>query len=124
VLESVDFVADSLVVDLEGLGGASYLVAFVVLEGDRALDDASVRVLRDRLRRDLSPRHVPDEFLQVGAVPRTLNGKKLEVPLKRVLLGEALDATLSRDAVSNPEALDEYVGLAEQVRTRAAAAGA
>jgi len=75
------------------------------------LPDASAIVRR--LRSQLSPRHAPDEIYSVDSVPKTLNNKKLEVPVKRILSGEPPDQAISMDAMSNPESLEFFVGLVE-----------
>jgi acetoacetyl-CoA synthetase len=113
VVEGLPEIADSLVVDtgsLEDAVGTMWL--FVVLKPDVAFDTALRRKLKDVLKTELSPRHVPDEIRAVSAVPRTLNGKKLEVPIKRILLGADPEKVASRDTLANPEALDELVRLA------------
>jgi acetoacetyl-CoA synthetase len=83
-----------------------------VPEPGSELDDAALQRIRDALRRELSPRHVPDEVHAVAAIPRTLSGKKLEVPAKRILSGEAARDVASRDALANPESLDALEELA------------
>jgi acetoacetyl-CoA synthetase len=112
VVEGFDEVRDSLVVHLEDPdGGPGRLVLFVVLaEGAELDDDLQARIAK-ALRSELSPRHVPDELHAVPAVPRTLSGKKLEVPVKRILLGQPADVVASRDALADPSALDWYRGL-------------
>ena len=85
---------------------------FVVLRHGVELDEALVSQIRARIREDCSPRHVPDEIRAVPAIPRTLSGKVLEVPVKRILSGEPADTTLSRDALANPEALRPFEELA------------
>jgi acetoacetyl-CoA synthetase len=113
VIEGMDEVADSLVVHLEDdrrPGGL--LVLLVVPEPGIQLDDAGLQRIRDALRRELSPRHVPDEIHAVAAIPRTLSGKKLEVPAKRILSGESAEDVASRDALANPESLDALEELA------------
>ena len=87
---------------------------FVVLEGDAELDDELVAEIRRRVREDCSPRHVPSEVRQIDEVPRTLSGKVLEVPVKRILMGEAPERAASRDSLANPAALDHFVALAER----------
>ncbi len=100
-------VSDSLVVHLEdSVGGAGTLVLFLVGGPDRAaLETEIVR----RLRSEMSPRHAPDEIAWVDALPRTLSGKKLETPVKRLLLGAAPETVASRDSLAVPEALDAVV---------------
>ena len=114
VVEELPDVVDSLVIDTGELGREGRLLLFVVLRPNAVLDDRLRAVIRERLRTQLSPRHVPDEIHQVAEVPRTLNGKKLEVPVKRVLSGIAPERAASRDALANPSAFDAFVRLAGQ----------
>ena len=118
VVEGVEGVVDSLVVHLEGDGADDQgeLVLFVTLEGDRRLDDELVGVIRSTVRSGLSPRHVPDRIHQVRAVPTTLSGKKLELPVKKVLLGVDPGEAASRGALKDPAAFDEVVELARRLR--------
>jgi acetoacetyl-CoA synthetase len=112
VIEGLPEIADSLVVDtgsLEDAVGKMWL--FVVLREGVQLDVALKKRIRELLRSELSPRHVPDELCAVTAVPRTLDGKKLEVPVKRILLGADPAKVASRDTLANPAALDELVAL-------------
>jgi acetoacetyl-CoA synthetase len=109
-------VLDSLVVDLGGLGSEEALLLFVVLKDGAVLDDGLKRRINQALRTELSPRHVPDEIWAVPQIPTTLNGKKLEVPVKRILTGTALDRAVSRGAVANPDALGFFVDLAQRQR--------
>ncbi len=112
VIEGIEAVADSLVVHLEDdRSGNGELVLFVV-PADGELDDALRRRLVSALRTALSPRHVPDSIVGVRAVPYTRTGKKLEVPVKRILLGSRPDAVVQRDGIADPSALDEFVALA------------
>jgi acetoacetyl-CoA synthetase len=118
VVEALPEVQDSLVIDLEGLGGASYMALFVVLRDGAALDEALAARIRAAIRQGLSARHVPDDILPITEVPRTLNGKKLEVPIKKILLGASPERAANRDAMANPAALDVFVELAERLRPR------
>jgi acetoacetyl-CoA synthetase len=118
VVEDLPEIADSLVVDTSRLGGEGKLLLFVVLREGQALDDALRQRIRQALSRQLSPRHVPDEMHAVGAVPRTLNGKKLEVPVKRILAGTPVEKAASQDAMSNPESLRYFVNLAGEGELR------
>ena len=81
---------------------------FVVLREGAELDDDLEREIRRRVREDCSPRHVPDEIVAVDAVPRTLSGKVLELPVKRMLMGADPEQAASRDSLANPEALDAF----------------
>ena len=87
------------------------LLCFLVLQPGTSLDDVQPG-LRKALRSELSPRHVPDRFILIDAVPRTLNGKKCEVPAKKILFGVSPDKAVSRGALQNPDALDPFVALA------------
>lgn len=119
VVEALPEVADSLVVHLEDdAGGAGQLVLFVVPAPGATFDEALASRLRDELRRQLSPRHVPDLVLEVRAVPRTLSGKKLEVPVKRVLRGSAPHEVASADALVDASALDDFAALAPRISPR------
>ncbi len=109
---SLDEVVDALVVDLPREGTAGFMPLFVVLRDGLALDDELVARIRSRIREDCSPRHVPDEVRAVPAVPRTLSGKVLEVPVKRILSGERADRALSRDSLADPDALRPFEELA------------
>jgi acetoacetyl-CoA synthetase len=114
VVEGLDEVVDSLVVDISDPGGEGRLLLFVVLRPGVELDDALRRRIGAALRTELSPRHVPDEVHAIAEVPRTLSGKKLEVPVKRVLTGTPLDKAVSEGALANPEAVHEVVALARR----------
>jgi acetoacetyl-CoA synthetase len=111
----VDDVIDALVVDLPDTTPAhpdGWMPLFVVLRDGRELDDELIAAIRKRVREDCSPRHVPSEIRQIAAVPRTLSGKVLEVPVKRILTGTPVDQAASRESLANPEALDYFVKLA------------
>jgi acetoacetyl-CoA synthetase len=113
VVEGLPEVSDSLVVHLEdAAGGAGELILFVVLAGGFELDDDLRRRIDASLRNALSPRHVPDSVAAVPAIPRTLSGKKLEIPVKQILLGAPPLDVASRDALADPAALDAFVALA------------
>jgi acetoacetyl-CoA synthetase len=112
-VDSVEEVRDSLVVDVEK-NGEDYMPLFVVLEEGVELDDDLKDEIKQSVGKTASPRHVPDEVLAVPDVPYTLNGKKLEVPVKRILSGTPPEEAASKDSLSNPEALDTFVELAER----------
>jgi acetoacetyl-CoA synthetase len=121
LVEGMPEISDSLVVHLEDdAGGPGELLLFVALRGDRPLDDGLRARIAGELRSNLSPRHVPDAILAVPTIPRTLSGKKLEVPVKRILTGTPPDEAASRGSLANPGALDPFAALA---RDRADARG-
>ncbi len=107
-------VKDALVVDLplDKIGSESTIVLFLVLDQAATLDDAMVSRIRDDLKANCSPRHIPDEVIAVPDVPRTISGKLLEVPVKRILLGADAEKVASRGSLANPEALDWFVSYA------------
>ncbi len=107
---AVDEVVDALVVDVPR-EDRDWMPLFVVLREGATLDDSLVSEIRRRVREDCSPRHVPDEIRQIAEVPRTLSGKVLEVPVKRILMGTPADQAASRESLANPEALDYFVKL-------------
>src|SRR6185312_146998 len=98
-------VADSLVIGVEQAGGGYYMPLFVVLAGEARLDEELQRRIKDTLRSTLSPRHVPDEVLAVPLIPRTLSGKKMEVPVKKLFQGVALEKAANPGATADPRAL-------------------
>jgi acetoacetyl-CoA synthetase len=115
-VEQVDAVADSLIVCCELPGGQFFMPLFVKLKPGFTLDDALARKISGKLREDCSPRHVPDRIYEVAAVPYTLTGKKMEVPVRKLLMGWELSRAASRDAMMNPEAIDYFVNFAQESR--------
>jgi acetoacetyl-CoA synthetase len=128
VASAVEEVVDALVVDIPSrieadptethrVGGLeSEMWLFVVLSPGTKLDEARAEAIKRRIREDCSPRHVPDRVLQIEEVPRTLSGKVLEVPVKRILMGAEPRETASVDSLANPQALDYFVRLAQTLR--------
>lgn len=117
LVESLPDIADSLVIDTSAAGEDGRLLLFVVLANDASLEAVSDEVRR-LTRSQLSPRHVPDEIIAVPAVPRTINGKKCEVPVKRVLAGVALDKAVSEGALADPASMAPFVELRSQREAR------
>ncbi|MEV1119013.1 acetoacetate--CoA ligase [Actinosynnema sp. NPDC049800] len=115
VVEGMPGVADSLVIDTSGAGQTDgELLCFLVLDEGVHLADLEPR-LRSELRTNLSPRHVPNRFVAVAEIPRTLNGKKCEVPVKKILAGTPPERAVSRDALRNPASLDPFLALARDL---------
>ena len=113
-VEALPEVLDSLVVDLEYLGRESYMPLFVVLRPGLTLDAALRGRIEGAIKTALSPRFVPNDIFQVAEVPRTLSGKKQELPIKKLLLGQPLEKVVNKDAMANPGCLDWYVAFAAQ----------
>ncbi|MBP6472757.1 MAG: acetoacetate--CoA ligase [Chloroflexi bacterium] len=117
VVESLDEVVDSLIIDLELLGRESYMPLFVVLRAGLILDDDLRQHIAHKLRQEVSPRHIPNEIIQIAEVPYTLSGKKMEVPIRKILLGMDVQQAAKRGAMRNPESIDFFLGFAEWVTT-------
>lgn len=110
VLDHMEGISDSLIVNLERDGGEDFMPLFVVIE-----DDVDVGKIQDKIKQELkincSPRHVPDEVIPVAAIPYTLSGKKMEVPVKKALMGMDVSNTMNKDAMKNPEAMEEFIAM-------------
>ncbi|MBI6630047.1 acetoacetate--CoA ligase [Pontibaca salina] len=117
-IEMLPEIHDSLVVDLEFLGRGSFMPLFIVLEDGFNLDQALCERINQTIRDRVSPRFIPDEIVRIDAVPRTLSGKKLEVPVKKLLLGHAPDKVIKRDAMANPDSFDALLAYAAQRKAR------
>jgi acetoacetyl-CoA synthetase len=117
-IEGVPEVLDSLVVDLEYLGKKSYMPLFVQLRPGIALDDALKERINEKIRNGVSARFVPDQIFTIDEVPRTLTGKKMELPVRKLLLGQPVEKVASRDAMANPNSLDYFVAFAADLNSR------
>ena len=120
-VEALPEVLDSMVVDLEYLGRESYMPLFVVLRPGQELDDAMRSKLNSAIKTALSPRFVPNDIFLVAEIPRTLSGKKQELPIKKMLLGQPMEKVINKEAMANPGCLDWYAQFA--ARHLAVAAG-
>jgi acetoacetyl-CoA synthetase len=114
-VDKVEEVQDSLVVDVPREGGSSFMPLFVVLNEGAELDDDLKGRIKHSIRENTSPRHVPNEIFEVPEIPTTLNGKKLEVPVKKILSGTPPEQAASKDSLSNPESLNRFAELAENI---------
>ena len=112
---SLDEIVDALVVDVPRPGTEGWMPLFIVLREGAELDDELRKEIAKRVRAQCSPRHVPDEVFVIEAVPRTLSGKVLEVPVKRILLGTPAAQAASRDSLANPAALDYFTEMAARL---------
>jgi acetoacetyl-CoA synthetase len=108
-VDGIPEIADSIIVNLELPDSLFYMPLFVKMKEGFALTDEIKQKINAKLRKDYSPRHVPDEILQVEEIPYTLTGKKMEVPLRKILLGHPLEKSANKDAMSNPHSLDWFV---------------
>jgi acetoacetyl-CoA synthetase len=114
-VDRVEEVEESLVIDVPRPGGDSYMPLFVVLREGVELDEDLEGRIKASIRENASPRHVPNEVYRVDGIPKTLNGKKLEVPVKKILLGTPPEEAASRDSLQNPDTLDAFAKLAERM---------
>lgn len=120
VVEELPEVRDSLVIDLEYLGRPSFMPLFVVLQPGATLDAPLVDRIKQQIRAKASGRHVPDAVMQVSEIPRTLSGKKMEVPVRKLLLGAAPETVASADAMKNPGSLEFFVDYAKELNDNSA----
>ena len=115
VVESMNEIVDSLVVGLETPDSGYYMPLFVVLREGLTLDDALKNKIKQKIRDSLSPRHVPDEIHGILEVPQTLNGKKLEVPVKKILMGIPVEKAVNLDSMHNPESINYFLELSRRM---------
>ena len=113
-VENIEEVADSLVVDVSRPDGDNYMPLFVVLKEGAELDEDLTGRIKQSIRESATPRHLPNDIFAVPEIPRTLNGKKLEVPVKKILSGTPPDEAASRDSLSNPDVLDRFAEFARK----------
>lgn len=118
VVEAIDEVMESLVIDREVLGRGSSLLLFVVLKPGNSLDAALTAKIKEQIRGHVSPRFIPDQIHVVEQIPKTLNGKKMEVPIRKVLLGFEFDKVVNPDSMGNPESLQFFKGLAIELNEK------
>ncbi len=118
VVENIYEVEDSLVLSIERPDGSSFMPLFVVLKEGIQLDEFLKQKIKNTLKEALSPRHVPDEIIQIPQVPYTLNGKKMETPIKRILMGVPVEKAINKDAMKNPEVVDFFLELKEKLKEK------
>ncbi|WP_057914956.1 acetoacetate--CoA ligase [Peribacillus muralis] len=118
VVEAIDEVMESLVIDREVLGRDSSLLLFVVLKPGSELDLTLTAKIKQQIRGQLSPRFIPDQIHAVEQIPKTLNGKKMEVPIRKVLLGFEIDKVVNADSMGNPESLQFFKNLARELNEK------
>ena len=117
VMDGIAEVVDSLVVNIDQDGGSGFMPLFVTLKDGCRLDDALRQRIRTQLRREYSPRHVPDEIVEVPGIPQTVTGKKMEVPIRRILSGTPVDTAVDRESMANPEVLEAFIAYARSRST-------
>jgi acetoacetyl-CoA synthetase len=110
----VDGILDSLIIDLEVMGRQSFMPLFVVLQPGASLDDDLKKRIKEAIKTKVSPRFIPDDIYQVEQIPKTLNGKKMEIPIRKILLGFPLEKAVNVGSMANPESLSFFIELAKQ----------
>lgn len=114
-VDQVKLIANSLIVEIPDNDGNSIVPLFVVMQADYKLTEDIMHVIKDKIRRQCSPRHVPTAIYEVMDLPQTLSGKKLEIPIKKILMGAPAHDVVNLDSLANPEALDYFVKLAKSL---------
>lgn len=112
-LDKIPAIKDSLIVNIEKPDGTDRMPLFVTLNPGETLDEALIALIKKTLRTEYTPRHVPDDIIEVPDIPFTISGKKMETPVKKVLQRKPLDKAYNRDAMKNPEAMDFFIAFAE-----------
>ena len=115
-VDMVEEVKDCLIVNLELKNGDHYMPLFVVLKQGLMLNEEIINTIRTKLRSEYSPRHIPDEIIQIDDIPYTLSGKKMEEPVKKILLGMNIDNILNRDSIRNPQSLAFFLNFAAKLK--------
>lgn len=115
-IDSITQVKDSLIVNLEQPGGGDYMPLFVVMKEGELLTDEIKVAINKALRTAYSPRHVPDEIIQVSDIPYTISGKKLESPVKKILMGKPVEKSVNTGSVKNPSSLDFFIKYSETIK--------
>ena len=115
-VESLDEVIEGLVVDLEYLGRNSYLALFVVLKPNDALSESLKETIKAEIKQKVSPRFVPNEIFEVDEIPKTFSGKKLEVPIRKILLGQPVEKVVNRGSVANPDSINYFIELSKTIQ--------
>jgi acetoacetyl-CoA synthetase len=113
-VEKLPEIKDSLIINLERADGESFMPLFVSLKEGFQLDESLKKAIASQLRSDYSPRHVPDLILQVPDIPYTISGKKLELPVKKLLMGKGLESAVNLGSVRNPAAFDVFIQLQKE----------
>src|SRR5699024_1453512 len=113
-VDKIESIKDSLIVNVEQSDGGSYMPLFVIMKPDQKLDEGVRNRIRKQLRKEFSPRHVPDEIIAVKDLPFTISGKKMEAPVKKILMGIPVEKAAQKGAMRNPESLEFFVKLASE----------
>lgn len=116
VLDHLSWIQDSLIINVEMEGGKHFMPLFVVLKGDSEISDTKKQEINQALKQECSPRHVPDTIIQVKDLPYTISGKKLESPIKKLMLGIPLDKAVKSASLRNPDALEFFIEYAKAFR--------
>lgn len=116
-LDALEFIEDSLILNIEKSNGDDFMPLFVMLENNIQLTDDHIRTINAHLKKTCSPRHVPDQIIKVSDIPYTLSGKKMEVPVKKLFMGIPIESSLNKDAVRNPVSIEEFKSLYQNLKS-------
>lgn len=116
-VDKIDEVADSMIISIEKENGDFYMPLFVTLQDENTLTDALIKKIKTKIREEYTPRHVPDEIIEVPEIPYTISGKKTETPVKKVLMGKNISNTMNKDALKDPKSMDFFIEFAKQLNS-------
>jgi acetoacetyl-CoA synthetase len=117
-VEQMPAIKEALIVNIEQANGDHFMPLFIQMQEGHSLTDSIQKNIKKVLRSTYSPRHVPDAMIQVEDIPRTISGKKMETPVKKILMGMPVDAVASKDAMQNPKSLDFFISYAKKLDTK------
>lgn len=117
-VEILEEIKDSLVICIERENGSFYMPLFIVLQNGIILNDELKTKIKNSLRKQYSPRHVPDEIIEVNEIPYTISGKKMEMPIKKIMMGMPIEKSISLDAMKNPNSINEYLALQTKINEK------
>ncbi len=117
-IDNVREIRDSLIVNIEQPGGGDYMPLFVVMKEGEILTDDVRLAIKNALRSAYSPRHVPDDIIEVNDIPYTISGKKMEMPVKKILMGQPADKAVNKGSVKNPASLDFFIQFATSMKAK------
>ena len=112
-VDQVEEIVDSLVVCIEKEGGEYYMPLFVKMKENDSLDEQVIKKIKQTIKKEYTPRHIPDQIIAVPDIPYTISGKKTEMPIKKILMGQDIDQSMNKDALKNPEAIRFFIELSK-----------
>jgi len=117
-VDQISEIADSLVTCIELKGGEYYMPLFIQMKEGNTASNSLIKQLKKTIRETCSPRHVPDEFIAVKQIPYTISGKKMETPIKKILIGKTPEKVLNKDSMKNPDAVQFFINFAKNLKDK------